>query len=655
METSGEMDIEVTPTQFSLSDGQSVTLQITVTTPPETVGGWADGSVHLLPTSSQLAAQKLTVGVETPREISIDADSNRGRTQVHLTGVESTSEAVFTSTALVEPQTITRSIPQDPTPDDPYDGSAGTFVIWLDVPEETAMIYAESLPSAAADVDIFVGRDDDDINQPAENSERCRGISPDDLEQCVIPRPLAGRWWVLVQNWQGSTGTGSDEIPVRTAIVPRGEDDSLSATGAGIHEQGSLPVRVAWDQPGMRRNDPWIGGIEIADGSDSGRVPVIFPIKVRRTEPQAPQHTALIPNRGWVPVIVPGGATHDRLFVDVPESQTFFEISYEAQEIDGRLAFLGFSGIAGSEPFTPPAPDNVVEATVSINGDLTTLHVPGDSLQPGRYYLVLENTASSERIVNIYADAGLPLVADPPPLESPHPQPRTGLWSPRNRSTNQGISWGRAGEGFITWYTYEEDGSPAFYLATGPFHPGSPAWTGDMYRFTATDDDRRHPVLVGRAILTALAENDLMFSWRIFGQHGSERMKPLASAACRDGQSLTGLWRVPAKAFGGTTVIMNPETRAYVRYFFDAVGLPRWLITGAELGDDTLAALEWRGYCPYCEPTDRAFEVVGTYRIDFLDETRARERIDAVLDPPVDFDFQFDREVDKLSERMECL
>lgn len=652
VQTAGEVDLDVSPAQFTLSPGQSVTLQITATVPAHTTGGGADGAVNLVPGNAQLPTQKLTVGIDTSEVLKIAAGGNRGRLRAHFAGIDPSPEMAIASTPLVKSRTESRSVPQDPDPDDPYDGSAGTFVLWLDVPENAALLYAETLPSSAGDVDLFVGRDDDDINMPAESSERCKGTSPDDLERCVISQPAAGRWWVLVQNWQGSPGGGTDTIRVRTAMVPGDEDYSLSATGPGVHEEGLLPVRVAWDQPGMARAEIWIGGVSVGDGREASEPPRLLPLTIRRDVEQPPRHTAIIPGTGAKPVVVPAGGTHDRLFIDVPESRSHLTVSVEGDGVAASLAYLDFSGIEGSEPFTPPAPDNRVAGPIEVSGSQTVeLSISGDEVVPGRYYVVLENAGPGESIVDV--GTGGSIIGTPPPGNL-NPAPRAGLWSPRNRSTGQGISWGRAGQGFITWYTYEEDGSPAFYLAAGPIIAQSPVWTGNMHRFTATDDVRRHAELVGRATLTVLAEDDLMFSWEIFGEHGSERMKPLASAECRNAQSLTGLWRVPAMAFGGTTVVMNPDSRAYVRYFFDDLGLPRWLITGAELGDDTLEALEWSGYCPYCEPSERSFEEAGTYRIDFFSETRARERIDAVLGPPVNYDFQFDREVDKLSESMEC-
>jgi hypothetical protein len=53
------LNFDPSPDQFTLAQGQSVTLQITVTTPEPIAGAWASGFVDLVPTSGQLATQSL--------------------------------------------------------------------------------------------------------------------------------------------------------------------------------------------------------------------------------------------------------------------------------------------------------------------------------------------------------------------------------------------------------------------------------------------------------------------------------------------------------------------------------------------------------------------------------------------------------------------
>ena len=126
------------------------------------IGSWIYGKVTLSATG--VPDQSLTMAVygsggELPDEWTIDASEDSGNQIFFLSNLTSLPDATITSGGLTREIEYTEALPQDPTDDDPYDGSAGTFTVLQDVPQGSLWLHAETLASTALDLDLFVGRD----------------------------------------------------------------------------------------------------------------------------------------------------------------------------------------------------------------------------------------------------------------------------------------------------------------------------------------------------------------------------------------------------------------------------------------------------------------------------------------------------------------
>ncbi len=660
-EVSGEgpADITVEPAQFSLQAGQTQTLEITASaTHPDALGGWTGGRVVLQPDSADMATQYLTVGFKAmgailPDSLDFEVESNRGQTTVSLEDVVAMPEAIYRSSPLVRPDDHQIDLPEDSDPSDPFDESSGTHVVWLDVPEDTMMIYAETLASTAPDIDLYVGRDDFGSGTPEQNSVRCQGISPDELEQCIVNNPEPGQWWVLIQNWQGSNQS-TDSVQFRTAVLVDTPDPSLVATGPASHSGGSMDLRLAWDQDAMERDEPWMGVVSLGtDPSRPGNVGQAV-VNLTRTASASIDHTTLVPGKTHT-LVLPPGERHDRLYVDVPPGAEHMTVSVEGSGLDVGLSRLDFDALAGFEPDTPQAPSGFV-AQGSVPGAGLELEVPGDQLQAGRWYVVLDSPAGSETTagVTVELEVGEPVFS------------RFGLWSPQLRTTNQGFSWNRAGAfASILWYTYDEAGLPIFYLAEGPLLPDESHWQGELYRFTS-NNERQIPSRIGNVSLTFIDDFDQIFSWQLFGHHGSEYMGITSVPTCPeiDGEqkSYSADWHTPGVAKGGSSVVITTGGQAVIRYYYDDDQESRWVLgdslddPGGPIGDSfELDAFHFEGFCPWCEPVDPQSQVVGSYAIVFDAENRAGEVVDMDLPAPLNQSFFDASEIRKLSSRVDCL
>lgn len=646
------LPVTVSPDQFSLSAGQQQLIEISVDT-LDLVGPFAEGAVYLTPTSGDLVEQKLTVGISLP-SIDLEVDSNRGRQSVSLV-MDAMAEPVFYSSGLERPLRESFTLQQDPSRNSPYEGTSGRRTFFYDLDEDALLLWAEVVASEASDIDLFVGYDSNGNRRADEDEERCRSISPGELEQCIIENPEPGAWWVMVQNWQASETGASDDVELDVLSAYARSDASLVARGPGQHAGGLLPLMVQWDQPAMRRGERHLGAIALSSNPDQPADRGILPVQITRTGQNPVAATALFSGE-TLAVTVPPHTRHDLLYIDVPPEVGSLAIQVEGDsDISLALHRLDFDAIAGYVPGTAPAPESAALATGSGSAagiSLTYLADAGAELEPGRYYVVLDNSATTEGLVEVSASI----------QENTAHLPRFGLWGPADHVTNQGIEWNAGSDaGMIVWYSYDEDGLPVFYNAVEPIDPQRSTWAADLLRTTSIGE-RQNIDVVGRVGITALGDEELIMSWRLNGAHGSERMTPNVATSCAevDGvqTSYSGLWYSPLSSQGGTTMIVTADSQAQVRYYFDRLGIGRWVITTDAAGAGPLAeqldVLELRGFCPDCSPVDVSIETVGSYMRLFQSEDRATEILEFESLPPLNQSYSTEVSIHKLTSRRDC-
>jgi hypothetical protein len=583
----------------------------------------------------------------------INATANRGSENLTFSAGPF-PEPVFRTSALTRPQRESTDLEQDPTPGQPYSGSAGRQTYTVDVPNGGLYLHAEVLASSADDIDLYVGYDFDGDGSADAAEERCRSTSPTEIESCAIRLPQSGTWWIMVQNWQSSSQTGTDSVELEFAALSAASDPSFVASGPGAFDGGELTLDIHWDEPRMRQNRRWIGAIGLSSSPDSLEDIGVVPVFITRTGNNAPQATALFDGESY-PVVLPPGATHDRLFFDLPHTAERLSVEVEGDEgVEVSINPLDYADIAGFAPGTPPAPSQSIDGgTLGADGlEFLVPPVPTEEPAPGRYYVVLENTGSEEVRVDVTASAE----------QGDGGRARFGLYSPTDRVINQGFEWNAGGSnGFVVWYSYDEAGVPTFYNAVNDVDDGDALWSADLLRTTSIGN-RNNVDTVGEIQLTALGEESMIVAWRLNGAHGSERLGPDAPQTCPevDGQtvSYTGHWYDPGSAEGGTTMIVTDFTQAQVRYYFDANGVGRWIITAPGEGGDELSeeldVLELRGFCPSCEATDITIETVGTYTRSFDGENSAQETLEFESLAPLNQNFSDEWSITKLSDRAPC-
>ena len=274
--------VTVKPSRFTLAPDGTVTLTITADVRRAESGTWHFGAIGL--SSRDAVDQHLTMAVMAGRvhPVSIETTSTTGTHTVSVPtaiDVKDLSVAVYGLTKGVVEQ---RTLIQDPTPLDPYDGLVGTFTVLLDVTEGSKFVAAEIGDTTATDLDLFVGRDVNGDGVAQENEELCRSASETAFEACTVRDLQGGTYWVMVQNWL--SGLVLDDVSLIVSTVPGTDAGNLTATGPKTAKAGtSFDVTLAWNEPAMAVDDTWFGLVDLgSDRRNPGNVGSLL-VKLTRT------------------------------------------------------------------------------------------------------------------------------------------------------------------------------------------------------------------------------------------------------------------------------------------------------------------------------------------------------------------------------------
>jgi len=650
------VDVTITPAIFSLESGETQELVIDIDISRSgIVDEWISGSVRL--SAAGLPDQFLTLSVHwgLPASLRLTDDRNGGWQEVTLAGPIDMPDATFTSGGLEKPGMA--NLLQDPTDDDPYDGGAGVFTTWHSLPQGALWLYAQTLNSTAEDLDLYVGRDDNGDGIAEASEELCNSITPDVLERCNLYDLQAGNYWILVQNWL-ATGPGGDLATVAHAAIVPSTDDNLAVSGPGIVQANqSFPLRLSWDNLNALPGEQFFGAVAIGSNRDAPTNIAMIPVVFNRSGIAAPETFPLM-NGTTHRLAIDASAFHDRLFIDVPpgaNSLTVFANGADEAQNNGltlELKRLGFAEGLSEPPFATPANDAPTQVSASgVGGVGPSITIIG--VEPGRWYPVLTNSNGSPSAVEVRARVEFQGTA----VVTQH-----GLWEPNSRpGLGQGYEDNQGGSSRAQiWYTYDENGQPTWYIASSPVTEGN-IWTADLLRFT-NDGMQQQSAPVGQVSLTSLAENDVMFSYTLFGQSGTERMQPISQPTCPhingSTQSYTGIWYRGVDGLGGASVLANAGTQAQIHYLFDDSGWPRWLfaqdLVNPEPTNSELPMLQFSGYCAVCEPGSVSSETAGVLQRSFDSETSGSWTLDYLFNSPLSGSAERTYPIVKLTDEFVC-
>jgi hypothetical protein len=654
------VEATISPAEFTLEAGESQALSVDIEiSDGSLVGNWLFGSIELTPDEG--VVQTITTAVNAfggtlPAQWTVTTSRNAGNQDFLLSGLAALEDVTFTTDGLAPEQRYVESLPQDPSRSDPYDDDIGAFTVLQTVPESAVRLYIETLASTSNDLDLFVGRDVNGDGIAQADEEVCFSTSPDELELCDIIDPPAGDYWIRVQNW-GAGPEAPDDATVVWTVISQSSELNLSVTAQGIVGTGdSFPVRLTWNNVDILSGQRMLGFIELGTNRNNpGNVGEI-PVRLTRASESDGRALALMSGTS-TRFALSGGASRDKLFIDVPETASSLVVSVEGgseAQNDGLMVALkrtGFEGAFDSAPTVPAAPSgDAVASAMGGGGEGPQVTVSGGDIEAGRWYVVVSNEANESASVSVSATVNFNSGATPI---------HGGLWQPVSRpDISQGLDYVQGTSRALLWYTYDEQGQPAWYLAAGA-NPDGDIWVADLLRFT-NDREEQQETVVGQLAMTTLSEEDVIFSWQLFGDSGSDRMAPLSPYTCpNDGgiKSYTGIWYRGQDGLGGASVLVNSSSQAQIHYLFDAQGAPRWLIAANDGNqsptDRDIAMLQFRGFFPNGFGSV-SYAPAGLVTRDFDSESTGSWTLDYVLLDPLAGDAQRTEDIYKLTAPLPC-
>ncbi len=226
--------------------------------------------------------------------------------------------------------------------------------------------------------------------------------------------------------------------------------------------------------------------------------------------------------------------------------------------------------------------------------------------------------------------------------------PKEGMWWNPERN-GHGLDIEYDGNNLaIAWYTYNEDGSPTWYLASDPFNGTN--WTAQLDTYT-WDGNQADGSSVGTISIEFTDNTHANLSWIIDGTEGSQPIEYFVTSTQPTILDLTGLWYEPITPGYGMTLSTQGDQEFAVVYFYDIDGKPRWVL-GVKEDIDTYNLSQYsNGFCPGCSLTAPDSFIVGTITRTFSNGNKnGLLTVDIQLQMPLEGSWQVqDAEISNLS------
>lgn len=633
---------ELATSTITLAGGSSANLAVRfVIEDAVWLGRWVHGELALVPADPALAEQRLPVSLfasagQAPSRIDIDAAATSGQREITLQGLAALPDARFDATPLVRMQRIAATLPQDPTPLDPWDlPSPGVLVRFLDVGSAAAgthAIVAEARSPTAQDIDLFVGLDDGD-GVPEVGERVCTANGPTAAERCRVDVTLnAGeqrRYWVLVQNHAGGT---ADTFELDQAAVPLSgaaavADGSLVATGPGRTSGDPFALRLGWSLPAALPGERWLGFVGIGATREAPSAVASVLVDLATRTPLARATEILDPRGAALALALAAGESHERLVVDVPAGSNALTIESSTAAGTGDIdLWLVPAPLHAGDPPLPPTPPRET-AVASARTDGSNERITLEPVAPGRYHVVAANRGPGAQAFMLRVTATISAAA---------PRLAENLYfNPRRDGHGVFVTRG-GGQLVLFWYTYDEAGAPTWYFAAAPATgAGEAVWSAPLSRSTWNGTGYQL-TSVGRVQVTRSADDRFVYAWQLDGSWGAEPLLPVAAPSCpRVGGvpvDYTGQWYSPQRDGFGYSVLSLDRIEVQLAYVYDDAGRPRWVLGSREpFGAGSFDMLQYRGFCPQCAAVPTSSRLAGTLVRSYASASAGSAALDLVF------------------------
>ena len=225
--------------------------------------------------------------------------------------------------------------------------------------------------------------------------------------------------------------------------------------------------------------------------------------------------------------------------------------------------------------------------------------------------------------------------SDPVPAIGLADQAAIGLWW-NPKKAGQGYSVHQIGDQMaIVWYTYKEDNTPIWYLASGSKKGDS--WQAELKQYQ-WDGTQTMATQVGTVSIQFSSAESGLLNWQLAGKSGQDEISlfQLSPGAAIDSER-TGLLYDLNQPGWGWSVIRQGNVEASALYFYDQMGQPRWAL-GNNSGDGnatSYALSTYQGTCPSCNFEVATASPAGSMSRQFTSPSTATLTTNITLPQPL--------------------
>lgn len=267
--TDDDLDLTVTlngGATATLSPGNTLTIAVTANVEGAADGVNLYGRITLTPNDPNVPTVTMPVlvvpsSVVLPGTYEVETRRNTGSIEIGPIQSREVTDLAG-ATAWVVPDVTEATLVQGAT-DEPYDNLADVDIYEVEIPVGTASAEFEITDTTMVDLDMYVGLGGaEDASEATEVEISATGSA---LEHVQLTNPEPGTYWVLIQNWEGSTPTAADPYTLNMALVPSTDN----GTGELVAPDGTLAtgeeysVTATWNLPDLAEGDIVYGAVTL--------------------------------------------------------------------------------------------------------------------------------------------------------------------------------------------------------------------------------------------------------------------------------------------------------------------------------------------------------------------------------------------------------
>ncbi|WP_372873180.1 S8 family serine peptidase [Shewanella sp.] len=332
----------ISPSQFDVLAGETVTVKVTANVAQRVSEDWSFLRLSLTPSDG---SPKLSLPValkpmiaEVPKSVSQNYFWSKGVANIPGLRFRYPQDVVVSASPLLKATSYTLSVAPDSDNTSPFDDiHDGTATMFLNVEQESSDLRVIVGATSAEDVDVFIGLDSngDGLAQTVEISQIC--ATPASVGESCSFNAGAGRYWVMVHNYQGS-GAEKDEVRLDVLQQPVAISADASASVASDNLDPYEPTSLELNWAGDLDSGVYYGAVEVFDRNSATTTRVLgsTQVQLNRTAPTA-----------IVNVVQPEFARAQLAEVSfmLPGNPTMAELTYEVRlEMSDDLRLVSASG-----------------------------------------------------------------------------------------------------------------------------------------------------------------------------------------------------------------------------------------------------------------------------------------------------------------------